>query len=177
MSGNSGQVDYTRMYNFAGMDDIVGNERTRAQPITTTFTGAVALGSSYTTSVLGQNWINGYGTPRTGTGTNNTFLAADMLTGIITYKPTAAATINFDSAANLVSAVNAISAGAVVGDVIQCLIINGSAGTTMTLTTPSASVTFDTNQANTTITGATSKYIYFRLGNVTSGTEAYTIYM
>jgi hypothetical protein len=177
MVSNTGNIDVTHTYDFAGMDDIVGNERTRAQKIAVTLTGTAALGSAYSTNSLGQNWINGFGPPRSGAGAAGaTLLAADLLTGVITWTSTAASqTLTFDSAANIVNAVNQISAGAVVGDMIQCLIINGGATNSFTLTA-GAGGGFDGNNANRTVGTSSSKYCYIRLNNVTGGSESYTIY-
>lgn len=176
MVNNPGTVNVAATYNFAGMDDIVANERTRATAAAVTLTGAASLGTAIVTNNTGTNWINGFGTPRTcNTSNNMTILAADLLTGIITVTPNSTITLTLDTAQNLVNGVNQISAGAVIGDVIQCLLVNGGTATSMTLAHGTNNV-FDTNQANTTIASGQSKLLYIRLTNVTGGSEAATIY-
>ncbi len=156
---NPGTVNPVQMFQFGGMDEILGNARTRAS----------------TAQPLGVNWIEGAGTPTTGTpGASVTLTAANLLTGIITFNPSVANTATFDTAANIVAAVNTISAGAVVGDYISALIINGSAANTITLAVPASS--FDTNQPNRVIAVNASRWVIIRLTNVTSGSEAYVVY-
>jgi hypothetical protein len=176
MVNNPGTQDLTRLYNFAGMDDIVSNERTRAIPVATTYAGNATFGTSYASSTLGANWISGFGTPRTGAASGaQTLQVNDLLTGIITFTPQSTVTLAIDTAANLVNGVNQISAGAVIGDVIQCLLCNGSAASSMSLST-NTGVTFDTNQSNTTIASGLSRVIYVRLTGVKGGSEAAVVY-
>ncbi len=88
---NPGTVNPVQMFQFGGMDEILGNARTRAS----------------TAQPLGVNWIEGAGTPTTGTpGASVTLTAANLLTGIITFNPSVANTATFDTAANIVAAVN-----------------------------------------------------------------------
>lgn len=146
--------------NEAGMDAIINNTRVRATP----------------TNPLGINYIDGIGTPVSATpGATVTITAANLLTGIITYAPSTGCTATFDTAANIVAAVNAASAGAVVGDYILCLIINGSGTNTVTLAAGTGGG-FDTNQATRVIAVNTSRYCQIRLTNVTPGSEAYVVY-
>ncbi len=148
------------LINEANLDQAIANSRTRAS----------------TSNPLGVNWIDGSGTPVTATpGATVTTTAANLLTGIITYSPSAACTVTFDTAANIVAAVNAISAGAVVGDYVSTLIVNGNGTNGITLAAGTGG-SFDTNQATRTIPVNTSKWVIFRLTNVTPGSEAYTIY-
>jgi hypothetical protein len=176
MVNNPGTQDGSRLYNFAGMDDIVGNERTRATANAVTLTGATSLGTAVTTNAVGTNWINGFGAPRTGNSSVGfTVLAADLLTGIIVWAANSASTtLTFDTAANLVNGVNQISAGAVIGDVVQCLLVNGGAST-FALAVGSGGA-LDSNQVNTTLTSGTSKLLLFRLTGVKGGSEGYTLY-
>lgn len=153
-------VNPQAMVNEAGMDAIVNNTRVRAT----------------TSNPLGTNWIDGSGTPVSSAPAGTyTVTAANLLTGVITLNPSVANTSTFDSAANIVAAVNTNTAGAVVGDYISALIINGNATNAITLAA-GAGGGFDTNQANRSIPVNTSKWIVIRLTNVTSGSEAYTIY-
>lgn len=157
---NPGYVNPAQMENEAGMDIIVANSRSRA---------------SFSTP-LGVNWIEGYGTPVSLSATGNiTVTATQLLTGIVTLNSgTTGRTVTFDSAANCVSGVNNISAGAVIGDVIQCLIMNGGSST-ITLASGTSN-SFDSNQTNTSMTAGTSKFVYMRLNSVSSGSESTTIY-
>lgn len=152
--------DYSRTIGVAGLDEIINNSRMRAT----------------VSNPLGVNWIVGSGTPVSAApGATVTITAANLLTGIITFSPTAANTATFDTGANIVAAVNGISAGAVVGDYISCLIINGNATNGITLAAGTGG-SFDTNQATRTIPINTSKWVIIRITNVTPGSEAYTIY-
>lgn len=174
-------IDNGRMVVMAGLDEVVQNERTRATQQTVTLTGAAGLGTAYTTNNQGTNWIAGFGPPRSGTSaTNFTALAADLLTGIITWKNsnTASSNMTLDSAANMVASVNQISSGAQVGDYISCLVINSTgsgAGGIITLVN-GAGGTFDANQTAPTIAVGASRYLFIRLTNVTPGSEAYVLY-
>jgi hypothetical protein len=155
----------------AGQDVVVNNSRVRATntPITV---GTI----TFPAAPLGINYIDGIGTPiSSAPGATTTLLAEQLLTGIMTLAPSTACTATFDSAANIVAGVNAVTAGAAVGDVITCLICNGTSATTITLAVP-ASGAFDTHQANTAITGGTSKYVFVRLTNVIPGSQAYVVY-
>lgn len=174
-------LDVSKQVDMAGSDEVVNNERTRATRTPVTLTGTAGLGSAYTTNTQGTAWISGFGPPRTGTsGTNFTALAADLLTGIITWKNsnTASSNMVLDTAANLVAAVNLVSSGAQVGDYITCLIINSTgsgAGGTITVVNGTGG-TFDANQTAPTVLVGTSRYITLRLTNVTLGSEAYVTY-
>ena len=174
-------VDYAHQVNEAGLDPIINSARSRATQIPLTLTGTAGLGSAYTTNSQGTNWIEPYGPPRTGTSaTNVTALAADILTGIITWKNsnTASSNLVLDSAANIVAAVNTVSTGAQVGDYLSCLVINSTgsgAGGIITVVNGSGG-TFDANQTAPTIAVGTSRWVILRLTNVTLGSEAYVTY-
>lgn len=146
--------------NELGMDDIVSNSRVRASA----------------SLPLGVNWILGSGTPFTSAPAGTlTLTAANMLTGICTINPSTANTTTFDTAANIVAAVNNSSAGAVIGDIVDFLVINGNGTNAITVAAGSGG-SFDTNQANRSIPINTSKEFLIRLTNVTAGSEAYIIY-
>jgi len=159
---NPGVIDYTHMDNQAGMDIIQNNQRVRATP----------------SNPLGVNYLDGIGTPISlNVSANQTLTAAQLLTGVITVKSSAAINVAFDTAANIVAAVNSNTAGAVVGDYISVLLVNGASATgTLTLVT-STGVTYDANQANSTIPVGTSRYVLIRLTNVTPGSEACVVYL
>lgn len=170
-------MDVTHQINEAGMDSVVANERTRATVTPVTLTGTVGTPASYTTNSVGSLWFNGFGTPRTlSTSAAVTLSAGDLLTGIITINPGAAVTATFDTATNLLTACNSISSGVQIGDVISCLIVNGVTATNAITLASGTGGSFDTNQLNTTIPAATSKWVQLRFTNVTPGSVAYTIY-
>lgn len=167
---NSGLFDFSRAEDLR-LDEITMNSRTGYLS-----TATAVNGGTIPANVLGTNWMNGFGTPSsTVPGASSTITAAQLSTGIIIEAPSAANTSTFDTGANIVAMVNARSAGAVVGDIIQCLIINGSATNSILLAVP-ASGSFDTNQSNKTIAVNTSRYVFIRLTNVTPGSESYTVY-
>lgn len=154
--------NYSQLVNEAGMDHAVNNSRIRAT----------------LNNPLGVNYMAGIGTPTSiSTGTATTITAAQLLTGIIVINASAAITATFDTAANLVLALNNNSAGAVVGDYYTCLVINGQGTNTITLAAGSGGA-YDTNQTASSriIAGNTSKYVFVRITNVTPGSEAYVIY-
>ena len=155
----------------AGLDDIVNNARVRATRVPITV-GTI----TFPAAPQGINYIDGIGTPISTTpGASSTLLAEQLLTGIITQAPSVGNTSTFDTAANIVAGVNKVTAGAVVGDMITCLIINGSGANTITLAAGTGGG-FDTNQATRVIAVNTSRYVWIRLTNVTSGSEAYIVY-
>lgn len=176
-------INFATQVDMAGLDEVVGNERTRATNIPVTLTGTAGLGTAYTTNRQGQLWMNGFGSARTGSsGTNFTALAADLLTGIITWKNTntATSTMTLDTATNLLTACNSVCSGVQVGDVaIQCLIINSTssgAGGTITIGLGTGG-SFDANQSAPVIAVGASKLLYIVFTNVTPGSVAYTVYV
>lgn len=169
---NSGQFDYSRAEDIR-LDEITTNSRTGYN-----FVATAVNGGTLPVNVLGTNWMNGFGTPSSvSTGSNTTLTAAQLSTGIIVINASAAITATFDTAANIVAMVNARGAGAVIGDIVQCLVINGQGTNTITLAAGSGGA-YDTNQTASSriIAGNTSKYVFIRLTNVTGGSEAYVIY-
>jgi hypothetical protein len=105
-----------------------------------------------------------------------TYTAADIVGGIIVRDPNGAGRSDvLPTAANLVAAVP----GAVVGDTIRCIIVNGAdAAETITIGAGSGGA-FDTNQtsASRVIPQNASKIIHIRLTNVTASSEAYVAYL
>lgn len=162
----------------AGMDAVINNTRVRAS-------NGNANAAAYGTAAanVGVNWMDGVGTPYSATSaTAFTLSAASLGTGICVLNSSAsgsAVTATLDTAANIVAYVNNNSSGAVIGDYISALIVNGSttSGNTITLAAGSGGG-FDTNQgtASRQILLNSSKYIFVRLTNVTSGSEAYVVY-
>jgi hypothetical protein len=148
--------------NEAGLDQIVNCNRNRA---------TIA-------NPLGINYMLGIGTPVSlAPAGTQTLTAAQLGTGIVVLNPSVANTTTFDTAANIVAYFNSNSAGAVVGDILTCLIINGQSTNTLTLAAGSGGA-YDTNQTagSRIILGNSSKVVYIRLTNVTSGSEAYVVY-
>lgn len=157
--------------NEAGLDSITNNGRVRGTVVPLTVRSV-----TFPPAPFGVNYIDGIGTPVSLTsGTAFALDAGQLLTGICVLKPSANINLTFDTAAQIVAGVNTVTAGAVVGDVITTLIINGAAANTVA-PTAGGGLTFDANQANTTIAANTSRYMFFRLTNVTSGSEAVVAY-
>ena len=153
-------LDVSRLLIETGMDDVVANSRVRAS----------------STLPLGVNWILGSGAPfSSNPGASLTLTITNMFTGICTLNPSATNTTTLDTAANIVAGVNSTTAGAVVGDIVDVLIINGNASNTITIAA-GAGGAFDTNNANRSIPPSSSKEFLVRLTNVTPGSEAYVIY-
>lgn len=105
-----------------------------------------------------------------------TYTAAEILGGLIVRDPNGASRSDvLPTAALLVAAIP----GAKVGDIIECLIVNGAdAAETITIGA-GAGGAFDANQtaASRVIPQNTTKCIYIRLTNVTPASEAYVVYM
>lgn len=163
--------NYANSVDEAGLDANVNNTRVRASKV------AITVGTiTFPAAPQGVNYIDGIGAPISVTpGATSTLLAEQMLTGIIISAPSAANTTTLDTAANIVSGVNKVTAGAVVGDYITFLVINGSGTNAITMVAGTGG-SFDTNQANKVIAVNTSRYVWVRLTNVTPGSEAYVIY-
>lgn len=155
----------------AGLDLEVNNMRVRATraPLTV---GTI----TFPAAPLGINYIDGIGSPiSTAPGASSTLLAEQLLTGIITQSPSTGNTSTFDTAVNIVAAINKVTAGAVVGDYLTFLLINGNGTNAITLAA-GVGGGFDTNQATRIIPVNTSRYCWLRLTNVTPGSEAYVVY-
>lgn len=164
-------INFSNLVDSAGMDESLQNSRIRAtkSPIT-------VRSITFPANPVGTNWIEGVGTPISITSASNIPLdAGQILSGIIVLKPSANVNLTFDTAAQIVAGVNAISAGAQVGDIVSFTVINGAAANTLA-PTAGGGLTFDANQANTTIAANTSRYFMFRLTNVTPGSEAVVAY-
>ena len=169
-----GGIDYARIASIVGSDEVVTNSRQRAS------LGPVTVGTvTFPVNPLGTCYYQGTGTPvSTVPGATSTIDAGQLLTGIIIQAPSAGNTSTLSSAALLVAGVNMIGAGAQVGDVISAYFGNGSGTNTITIAAGSGG-TFDANipAANKVIAVNSSRWIFLRLTNVTSGSEAYVVYM
>jgi len=160
-----------RLVNESDLDTATNNTRVRATTVPITVRSI-----TFPAAPFGINYLDGIGTPVSLTsGTAMALDTGQLLSGICVLKPTASVNLTFDTAAQIVAGVNAVSSGAQVGDIITTLIINGASAFTLS---PQAAggLTFDPNQSNTTIAANTSRYMFFRLTNVTSGSEAVIAY-
>jgi hypothetical protein len=167
---NTGLFDFSRAEDLR-LDEIDMNTRTGYN-----FAPAAVNGGTLPANPLGTNWMNGFGTPSSTTpGATMTLTAFQMSPGIAIIAPSAGNTTTFDTAANIVAMMNARSAGAVVGDILQLLIINGSAANAILMAAGTGG-SFDTNQTNKSIAANTSRYIFIRITSVTPGSETYTVY-
>lgn len=167
------QFNPSQAVDMAGMDEIVGNERARASR------QSVTVGSvTFPANPLGFNYVAGAPTAPISLTSGSAFTldAGQVLSGIITLKPTASVNVNLPTAAALVAGLNATSAGCQVGDIIQVLVINGASATFTLAPQVAAGLTFDANQATTTIAAATSRMFMFRVTNATIGSEAVVAY-
>lgn len=166
----------TYIYNTAGInketgqDQVVNNERVRA-----TYTGVSAF--SIAPNEFGTMYMAGTGAPTSLSGASGgTLTAAQLGTGIVTINSTASAqTWQLPSPASIIQYMEANSAGVLVGDYLQCLIVNGGATNAFTIGITNG-VTFDANQLNTSIPASTSKFFNFRVTNITVGSEAVVAY-
>lgn len=112
-----------------------------------------------------------------------TLTAAQVLNGIVISAGSAGAgatAITLPTAAVLAAGIRGFSSrGVVAGDTILFLLINGNSGAgALTMTSPGASVTFDTNQsgASQVVAQNSSKDVYLRFTNGAPGSEAYVVY-
>lgn len=147
--------------NESSLDQICNNTRNRAS----------------VTNPLGVNWMIGIGTPTStapATSNSTALTAAALGAGIVVLSPSAAAqTFTTDTAANIVQYLNANSAGVQVGDVLPCVLVNGSANS-FTVGFGSG-VSKDAN-VSATWPASVTKTILFRVTNATQGSEAVTAY-
>lgn len=134
--------------------------------------------SSSTTGGTGFKFLGGNGTtPSSVTTTTSTYTAANMLAGVIVNSNAGAVTATLDTATNIIAAINAVSSGANVGDIISFELINGGS-TSGTITVGAGTGgTFDANvpAANKAVGINLAKTVFVRITNVT--TPAYVIYM
>lgn len=157
----------------AGLDDIGNNFRMRATK------SAVTVGSvTFPANVFGFNYYCGSPTAPISLTSGSAFTldAGQLMSGIITLKPTASVNVNLPTAASIVAGLNATSSGCQVGDIVQVLMINGASATFTLSPQTNTGLTFDANQATTTIAAATSRMFMFRVTNATLGSEAVVAY-
>lgn len=147
-------------------------------------------GGAANPSSTGAARLNGVGAPRANsvmgegmpaftsdaTAGAKTYTAAEILGGVIARDPSGASRVDvLPSALLLVAA----CPGAKVGDLIQCLLVNGADAAETITVGAGAGGTFDTNQtaASRLVPQNASKLITIRLTNVGTGTEAYAVVM
>ncbi len=154
-------VNYSNQQNESGIDQIVNNSRVRA--------------NTPATNAQGVLWMQGTGVVTSVTNsTGTTMTAAQLGGGIFIYSAGAASqTVTLDTATNILNYMNANSAGVSIGDIIQCLLINGGATNSFTVTAGSGGST-DANQPTITLLANTSKTLTIRITGVT--TPAYIVY-
>ena len=153
--------NYMNMINEAGLDSVNGNSRVRAT-------------STSGTNPLGTMYMQGTGTPITYTGTTQTMTAANLLTGMIIGQPSGSATYTTDTAANIIAAMNAASAGVQVGDYLECYLANDAAIAVVITIAGGTNVT-PARATNLTLTGGQSCILTFRCTAV-GATPTFTLY-
>lgn len=166
-------IDVSRLNDLANVDEVVANERVRAYRAGTTEGSVAATGN-----MLGTMYMAGTGTPfTTSTATGITITAANLGTGFVTITATAAAqTMTLDTAANIQTYMNNNSAGIQVGDVLQCLIVNGGATNAWNLAPNASGGSFDANQTNPqSIAAGTSRFCNIRMTAI-GAAPTYTAY-
>ena len=129
--------------------------------------------------LLGNPEIYNLPPPASYNGAGITYLASDIIGGIIVHNTGGAGvTATLPTAALMSAALKAICGPQLqIGGTIGCLIINGGASGSITLALGSGG-SFDTNQnvASQVVPTANSKYVMVRMTNLTVGSEAYVIY-
>lgn len=166
-------IDQNRLDDFAGIDEVVVNQRSRAvRPGTTYGSNAASNGQ------FGTLWMVGTGvaTNFTAGQTGITITAAMLGGGIIVQTPNTTVTWTLDTAANLQTYMNNNSAGIQVGDILVCDVINASTTAANTVTIGlGTNGSFDTGQTSLVMGGGTSRTLFIRMTAV-GATPTYTCY-
>ena len=154
-----------------GQDEVVSNQRTRAYVPGTP--GATSLGG---TGSFGTLWMAGTGVVSSQTSATGLSLTAAQIGGGISVVSFSAAaqTLTLDTAANIQAYMNANSGGIAVGDIIQCLVINGSSTNAFTVAAGTGG-TPDPNQPTITLPVNVSKTLTIRF-TVVGAAPAYVVY-
>jgi hypothetical protein len=159
-------VDYTHQTNEAGTDQVVMNQRTRA--------------NNPGNNAQGVMWMTGTGVATSyasGAGAQ-TLTAAILGGGLIIHNLGASTNVTdtTDTAANIYAYMVANSAGVNVGDILQVQCVsNTGTGTSVLTIAPGTNVTLDANGVGTIAAGV-SKTLNFRCTAV-GATPAFTLYM
>lgn len=103
-----------------------------------------------------------------------TYLTADILGGTIIHDGSSGLTATLPTAALMVAAIPNCR----VGDMVECLIINGANVSGSVVIAAGTGGTFDANQGGGSkiIAFGSSKYIQMRITNTTLGSQAYVLY-
>ena len=170
-----GVIDQTRIDDFAGIDEVVVNQRSRAiRPGTPLASVAASNG------VLGTMWMVGTGQPTSSASATGITLTAAMLGGgLIIHNPgnNNSITDTTDTAANILAYMNNNSAGVNVGDMLQVeSFTNAGTGTTVITIAGGSGVTLDANGTGAVPTGV-QKTLNFRCTKNTTAGAAFTLYM
>jgi hypothetical protein len=160
-------IDFSRLSNMAGNDEVVANERTRSYVPG----NPVSAGSQY-----GTMWMGGTGVATSGTGaTGTTATAAQLGGGLFVWNSTASGqTVTLDTAANIQTYMNNNSAGIQVGDIMTCLIANGGATNAFSIAA-GANGSLDAN-VSTSVPVSTSRNVNVRFTAV-GASPTYVVYM
>lgn len=157
-------VNYMNQVNFAGIDEIVNNNRVRATAV-------------QGTNAQGTMWMAGTGvaTNFTAGQTGITITAAILGGGIVVQTPNTTVTWTLDTATNILAYMNANSAGVNVGDILVCDVINASTTAANTITISfGTGGGFDTGQTSLVMGGGTSRTLMIKITN--TSTPAYIVY-
>lgn len=166
-------IDQNRLDDFAGIDEVVVNQRSRAvRPGTTYGINAASNGQ------FGTLWMVGTGvaTNFAAGATPNTITAAMLGGGIVVQTPGQATTWNLDTAANVLTYMNNNSAGVQVGDILVCDVINAStvAANTITINFGTGGG-FDTGQTQLVMAANSSRTLFVRITAI-GASPAYIVY-
>jgi hypothetical protein len=158
-------IDIPRLDDFASIDEVVSNQRSRAYRPGTPYGNVAASGQG----VYGTLWMTGTGVPTNFTAgqTGLTITAAQLGGGIIVQSPNTTVTWTLDTATNIQNYMINNSAGIQVGDILVCDVINASATTANTITiSPGTNNSFDTGQAGLVLAGGTSRTLFIRVATL-----------
>jgi hypothetical protein len=154
-------VDFTRQINESGTDQVINNSRVRANVAATNAQGVL--------------WMQGTGVATNFTTGSQTLTATILGGGLVVGSPSAAATYTLDTATNILSYMNANSAGISNGDIMSCLLTNAGSSTGVITVSPGTGGGFDTGQNNNLqLPINTSRTLNIKITN--TSTPAYIVY-
>jgi hypothetical protein len=147
---------------------MIANQRIRA------YVPGPAAGYAIGTGSIGVLWMQGTGVVTSLGAGSATVTAAQFGGGIVVFAAGASQTLTLDTAANMLLYANNNTAGFQIGDIMQCVFINGSGTNSFTIAAGSGG-TSDPNQATITVPANTSKNVMVRFTAV--GTSpSYVVY-
>lgn len=162
-------INTSRLNIDGGQDEVVANQRTRA------YVPGDPASTSGPIEQYGVLWMTGTGIATNFTTGSQTLTAAILGGGIVVGSPAAAATYTLDTATNIINYMNQNSAGVIVGDILQCLVINAGNTAGVITVAPGTGGGFDTGQNNNLqMPINTSRMLNIRITNIT--TPAYIVY-